>query len=187
VFDGKSAPYKEGDPTNPINRYGCIKVECEHIVEQGCQGATIVRPILMYGWHAPEGRANPATWIIDRLSRGEKIHLVTDVYENPLWSYHCAEAIWRLIRLGKTGIWHIAGKDVVNRYEFGKLVVQTFGLDLSLLHPVNSSFFPTIAPRPRNTSFLVERMRTELGMEPLSVLEGLEHMRALAKFSCTPC
>jgi len=180
VFDGKSAPYRESDPTNPINRYGCIKVECEHIVKQGCPEATIVRPILMYGWHAPEGRTNPATWIIDRLRRGEQIHLVTDVYENPLWSYHCAVAIWRLIQLGKTGTWHIAGKDIVNRYEFGKLVAQAFGLDPSLLHPVKSSFFPTIAPRPCNTSFVTDRMQGELGVEPLSVLDGLARMRAMA-------
>jgi dTDP-4-dehydrorhamnose reductase len=178
VFDGEAAPYAETAPTNPINRYGKIKVECETLVARMCPDAVIVRPILMYGWHAPEGRANPVTWLLARLGAGESTHLVTDVHENPLWSHHCAEAIWRILRLGKNGTFHIAGKDVMNRYEFGRLIAQVFGLDGSLLHPVQSSFFPAIAPRPRNTSFLTRRMQDELGMEPLSVREGLERMLA---------
>jgi len=179
VFDGRHAPYREGDSTNPMNRYGRIKVECEGIVRRMCPEALIVRPILMYGWHLPQGRANPVTWLIERLGRGEPTNLVTDVYENPLWSHHCAEVIWRAIQFDKTGTFHVAGKDIVNRYEFAKLVAAVFGLDASLLHPVDSSFFPAIAPRPKNTSFLTERMQGELGMEPLSLREGLERMRSL--------
>lgn len=181
VFDGKSAPYKEDDPTNPINKYGQIKVECEGIVRQQCPEALIVRPILMYGWQRPEARPNPVTWMIERLQRGETSCLVTDVYENPLWSYQCAEAIWRAIELEKTGIFHIAGKDIVNRYEFARMIAREFNLDASLIYPVDSSFFPTIAPRPRNTSFLTERMQAELGMAPLSLAEGLRRMRAEAR------
>lgn len=181
VFDGAAAPYREGDATNPINRYGRIKVECERLVARICPDAAIVRPILMYGWHGPEGRANPVTWLLDRLARREPTHLVTDVRENPLWSHQCAEAVWRILRLGKTGTFHIAGQDVVNRYELGQLVARVFGLDASLLHPVDSSFFPSIAPRPRNTSFLTERMQRELGLEPLSVGQGLDRMRASAR------
>ena len=47
VFDGKCAPYKEDDLTNPINRYGHIKVKCEEIVTRMCPEAIITRPILM--------------------------------------------------------------------------------------------------------------------------------------------
>ena len=180
VFDGRRAPYREGDPTDPVNQYGRIKVECEKLVMRLCPEAAIVRPILMYGWQPPHARTNPATWLIDRLCRGEPTHLVTDVYENPLWSYQCAEAIWRVIQRGKTGIFHVAGRDVVNRYEFAHRVAAVFGLDATLLHPVDSTFFPAIAPRPKNTSFLTERMQAELGMEPLSLSDGLERMRSLS-------
>lgn len=181
VFDGKSAPYKEDDPTNPINKYGQIKVECEGIVRQQCPEALIVRPILMYGWQRPEARPNPVTWMIGRLQRGETSYLVTDVYENPLWSYQCAEAIWRAIELEKTGLFHIAGKNVVNRHELAMSVARVFGLDGSLIRPVESSFFPQIAPRPRNTSLLTERMERELKLEPVTVSEGLKRMQAMGE------
>lgn len=181
VFDGNHAPYREDDATNPTNQYGRIKVECEKLVKRVGALATIVRPILMYGWHFPQGRTNPATWLIDRLTRGERTPMVTDVYENPLLSYHCAEAVWRIIRSGETVIFHIAGKDVVNRYELATMIAREFGLDASLVYPVDSSFFPDIAPRPHNTSFITERMQTDLGMAPLPLAEGLRRMRAQAR------
>ncbi len=187
VFDGTRAPYSERDATNPINRYGRIKAECESIVARSCPDAVIVRPILMYGWQHPQGRHNPVTWIIERLQRGEKLNLVTDVYENPLWSYQCAEAIWRTIQMGKNGVFHLAGKEVVNRYELARMVAQVFDLDSSLLNPVDSSFFPTIAPRPRNTSFVTERMQEELEMDPLPLFEGLIRMRLTAGLQVLLC
>lgn len=176
VFDGRRAPYRETDPTNPVNHYGRIKVECENLVARCCPEAAIVRPILMYGWQPPQARPNMVTWLLDRLRRGEPTHLVTDVRENPLWSGQCAEAIWRIVERGKTGIFHLAGRDVVNRYEFARTVAEVFGLDAALLNPVDSAFFPTIARRPKNTAFLTERMETELDLEPLSLVEGLHRM-----------
>lgn len=65
VFDGNAAPYREESPTNPINRYGRIKVECENLVRRVCPEAAIVRPILMYGWHTlPKGGPirSPGCW-----------------------------------------------------------------------------------------------------------------------------
>lgn len=67
----------------------------------------------------------------------------------------------------------------MNRFEFAKLVAEVFNLDSSLWHPVDSSFFPGIAPRPLNTSFLPERMQGELDIEPLSIYEGLMRMRSV--------
>lgn len=179
VFDGQHAPYRENDQMNPVNRYGRMKVECETLIKRRCPEAAIVRPILMYGWQPPQTRTNPVTWLLHRLTRSEPTYLVSDVYENPLWSCHCAQAIWRVIELAKAGIFHIAGGDVVNRYELAKAVAAVFGLDAALLHPVDSTFFPNIAPRPRNTSFLTERMQDELGMVPLSLVDGLSRMRSL--------
>lgn len=183
VFDGKVGLYREKDVTNPVNQYGRIKVECEKLVSRLCPEAAIVRPILMYGWPPPQARANPVIWLIDRLKKGEKTPLVTDVYENPLWAHHCAEVIWRIIGLGKSGIFHVAGQDVVNRYEFGRLTAEVFGLDASLLQPVGSTYFPAIAPRPKNTSFLTERMQAELGMVPVTLSNGLQRMRRQAQTS----
>lgn len=181
VFDGNKPPYREGDPFNPLNKYGHIKVECEKLVRETLEHFTIVRPILMYGWNHPVCRPNPATWIFEKLLRGETVHLVDDVHENPLYNLQCGHALWEIIKRKPGGVFHLAGGEIVNRYEFALSLAKVFGLDKSLLVPVQSSFFPSIAPRPKNTTFDTRRMEKELGIKPLTVEEGLLSMKSRMK------
>lgn len=67
---------------------------------------------------------------------------------------------------------------LLNRYEFALKVAKVFGLDVSLIRPVESSFFPSIAPRPKNTSFVTERVEQELELEPWDVERGLHSMKS---------
>lgn len=181
VFDGTKAPYRESDPFNPVNKYGHIKVECEKLVRETLERFTIVRPILMYGWNHGVCRPNPATWIFEKLLRGETVHLVDDVYENPLYNLQCGQALWEIVKRRIGGVFHFAGGEVVNRYEFALKLAEVFGLDKSLLVPVKSSFFPSIAPRPKDTTFDTRRMEKELSIKPLTVEEGLRSMKAHMK------
>ena len=178
VFDGEKAPYRETDPVRPINKYGQIKVECERLVAETLKNFSIVRPILMYGWNHVVCRPNPATWIFDKLMRGEAVQLVNDVFENPLYNLQCGEALWRIVEKKPSDVFHVAGGEVVNRYRFALKLADVFGLDRSLVQEVDSSFFRSIAPRPKNTSFVTTRMERELGVRALSVEEGLRHMKA---------
>ena len=181
VFDGKKAPYAEDAPPNPVNKYGRLKVECERLVQETLEKWTIVRPILMYGWNHPVCRPNPATWILEKLMRGEAVGLVDDVIENPLYNVQCGDALWALLKKRPQGVFHFAGGETANRYEFGRKIAEVFGLDASLLTRVKSSAFPDIAPRPPNTSFSTKRLARELGIEPMTLGEGLAHMKANAR------
>ena len=181
VFDGRNAPYRESDRVNPINAYGRIKLACERLVEATLDRPVIVRPILMYGWPHAFGRSNPVTWVVDALERGETIHVVDDVYENPLCNISAALAIWAILDRDINGIIHLAGRDVINRYELARMVARIFELDESRIRAVPSAFFPHIAPRPRNTSFVTTRMESELGVPPSTLEEGLRLMAARAR------
>lgn len=177
VFDGTAAPYRESDPTRPVNKYGHIKIECERLIQETLERFTIVRPILMYGWNHPASRPNPATWLIERLRRGEPVNMVDDVYENPLYNLQCGDVLWRVVEQKPTGIVHVAGADTVNRYKFARRLAAVFGLDASLIRAVDSAFFPDIARRPPDTSFVTDRMTYELGVKPLPLDQGLTLMR----------
>lgn len=178
VFDGKKAPYSEDDPPCPINNYGKIKLECEENIKNSNLRYLLVRPILMYGWNNKNERLNPVTWLLNKLQNREKVNMVTDVYENPLLNHHCAEIIWTLVRLNKEGLYHIGGRDVVNRYEFAKLIAEVFELKSEdLIFPVTSDFFPDIAPRPKNTSYDTEKLSKELNIKPLGLKDGLLYMK----------
>ena len=176
VFDGSNAPYRESDPVNPINAYGRIKLACERLVEQTVDRHVIARPIVMYGWPHAMGRPNPVTWVIDALERGETIRVVDDIYENPLYNINAAHAIWAILDSDIGGVIHLAGRDVVSRYDFARMVARIFGLDETRIRPVPSASFPEIAPRPRNTSFVTTRMASEVGVPPLALEEGLQLM-----------
>ena len=176
VFDGSKAPYRESDPVNPINAYGRIKLACEQLVARTLDRHVIARPILMYGWPHAMGRPNPVTWVIDALGRGETIHVVNDVYENPLHNMRAALAIWAILGSDIGGVVHLAGRDVISRYELARAVVRMFALDESRVREVTSAYFPEIAPRPRNTSFVTTRMESELGVAPSTLEEGLRLM-----------
>lgn len=178
VFDGQRAPYRETDPVCPVNKYGRLKVECERLVTETLERWSILRPILMYGWNHPFNRSNPATWLRDKLSRGEAVSMVDDVWENPLYNVSCARAVWAAVAKRPSGVFHLAGKDAVNRYQFALRLAAEFGLDASLITRVSSKAFPSIAPRPPDTTFDTARMRKVLGVKPMTLAEGLAAMKA---------
>ena len=132
----------------------------------------------MYGSNHGVNRPNPATWMYEKLMRGETLHVVSDIYENPLYNIQCSQALWEILRRKTGGIVHLAGAETVNRHGFALKLASVFGLDKNLIVPVESSYFPEIAPRPRNTSFVTERMSRELGLKPLTVEQGLKLMKA---------
>jgi len=179
VFDGKAAPYREEDRVNPLNNYGKLKVECERMITAQLKDFLIVRPILMYGWNHERERKNLVTFLLERLPRPGIVHMVNDVLENPLSSYQCADAIWTLIEMMKRGVYHIAGHDIVNRYEYALTIADIFDLEAEKIEPVESSFFDDIALRPHNTSYSTEKIERELGFKPLGLKEGLRHLKEL--------
>lgn len=179
VFDGESPLYSETDPLRPVNYYGQLKVEAEEWVESSGLKYAIVRPILMYGWPYPGGRDNPVTWWLRSLENAEQLKIVDNVYSKPLLATACAEAIWAIIQNDRTGLYHIAGADYLSLYEFALLTARVFGLSRDLVQPVPDTYFSSVlAPRPRDTSYSTEKMERELHLKPVTVLDGLKHMRA---------
>lgn len=178
VFDGRTPFYSETAPVNPINYYGQLKVEAENIVRKSGVPWSIVRPILMYGWPYQGERDNPVVWWVCSLENGKPIKVVDNVFNKPLPVWSCAEVIWEMIRQNRTGIYHVAGRDHLSLYQFALQVAEVFDLDARLITPVPDSYFPEIAPRPRDTSFDTSKMENELGVNPIGVKEGLIRMKS---------
>lgn len=177
VYDGEHPPYDENKSPNPLDIYGRTKVESESAVLKSNLHYCILRLITMYGWPQPGGRANPVTWVIDSLKKGQKINVVGDIYNNHLWAGQAADVIWKIIKENISGIYNIAGADCISRYDLALKVAKVFGLDKSLINPVSSDFFKDIAKRPKNTCFNTSKMEKDLGIKPLSVDEGLRLMK----------
>jgi len=177
VFDGITPFYSEVAPVNPINYYGQLKVEAENIVLNSSIQGVIVRPILMYGWPYPGERDNPVVWWIRSLESGKGIKVVDNVFSKPLSVWSCVEAVWAIVERGASGIYHVAGRDHISLYQFALLTAEVFNLNTDLIEPVPDSYFPEIAPRPRDTSFDTTKLEEELGWKPVGVKEGLLSMK----------
>jgi dTDP-4-dehydrorhamnose reductase len=178
VFSGDEAPYSEASEMRPLSLYGQLKREAEIVFLESDDRWSVVRPILMYGWPLHGQRTNPVAFTVSQLRAKQELKMVNDVWENPLYNIHCAEAIWQVMKKEVPGVMHLAGQTRLNRYELAVATAKAFRLDPDLIKEVDSSFFPTLAPRPRDTTFRVDRMIERLGMQPLSLNEGLKRMAA---------
>lgn len=177
VFDGKKDIYGEEDKPHPINFYGKTKYQSEKLVQKSGLPWTIVRPITMYGWPPKGARANPVTWVLESLKNGDKLKIVDDVYLNPLYNHDLAKVLWKIIINDERGIFHIAGSEVLNRYQWALKVTEVFNLDKSLITPVKSSYFDgKIASRPSQTIYSIEKIVKLFKFKPKNIKQGLEAM-----------
>ncbi len=177
VYDGNKPPFNEKAIRHPIDYYGMTKVTSEEDIQKSRIPAVIVRLMTMYGWHDKSQRYNPVTWMIDELRKNHKMNVVSDIYNNHLYVGQAVDAVLQIIKLHKWNeIYNIAGKDCISRYQLALKVADIFSLEKKLISPVKSSFFKTIAPRPKNTCFKTTKMEKELKVTPLSIREGLHLM-----------
>jgi dTDP-4-dehydrorhamnose reductase len=173
VYDGNKPPYNEKSPRNPINYYGKLKVMEEDFVISKLTDYVIIRPILMYGWNDPLERLNPLTWQLNLQKENKEILLVDDIFSNPLLSNDCAKIILQIIKENQTGVFNVAGSEILSRYEFGLKIAEKTDYPLSKIKPVPNSYFKEIAPRPKNTSFDISKIQKLLNYNPQNANDGL--------------
>lgn len=177
VFDGNHSPYAEYSKKNPINIYGKIKSLADDIIEKSNCKWMIIRPILLYGWPYPTGRQNWATKIIKALKDDKELKLVDDSFSQPTYAKDVAKAIWYLIKEEKWNeTFHVATNKRVSIYDFGKTVAEVFELDQTKIKPALLSDFKSIAPRPIDTCFNVDKLNAA-GFSLSGITEGLKKMR----------
>jgi dTDP-4-dehydrorhamnose reductase len=180
VYGGENPPYAEEAPLDPINIYGELKAEGERLTKSmGKDKQMIIRPILLFGWNAPDHRPNPVSWQLDRLKKGEHTTIVDDKYSNPILVQDCAKATWSAIEKKCWGqSFNLGGPEKMSRYDFALKVCHVFGFKKSLISPVKSSAFKELAPRPNDTTFNITKMQKVLGIKPLYMEAALEWMKA---------
>lgn len=173
VFDGNKGNYLETDEPNPISFYGLTKLEAERIASTSPRSLTI-RTSVLYGWHPT--KLNFATWVLKGLREGQVLKVVNDHINSPTFADNLADAIRKAIEHDAQGILHVAGSERISRFGFARKVAKQFGLDGSLLSPVEMKDLNWIARRPRDSSLNVGKAEKELGIELLGVERGLEEM-----------
>ncbi|MGE5111830.1 MAG: dTDP-4-dehydrorhamnose reductase [Acidobacteriaceae bacterium] len=154
VFDGKAGPYSEESETNPINVYGKSKREGEVAVANACPDALIVRTTGVFGFD--EKGKNFLYSLRRALLSGEPFRVPSDQISTPTYNADLATAIIALVAAGATGIFHVAGPELVSRLEFAQRAAAVMGLNASRIEGLSTAELGQIAPRP-----LLAGLRTE--------------------------
>ncbi|MFN8290552.1 MAG: SDR family oxidoreductase [Chitinophagaceae bacterium] len=172
VFDGVKGMYKEDDIPGPVNYYGGTKLAAEDLVKEYPGGWSIIRTILVYGPPLP-GRPNLLSIVKEKLERGEAYPAVDDQYRTPTYAGDLAKGIMNVAEQQQTGLFHIAGKDLLTPYEMACRAAVFLQRDPSLIRKVTAATFKEPAKRPSRTGFDLTKARTVLGYEPVSFETGL--------------
>lgn len=170
VFDGEKGPYREDDAPNPLGHYAWTKLEGERITAF-TPDHLIIRTTGVYS--ADPDSLNFVMQLIKRLGAGESMRVPKDQYGNPTLADNLAEGIMALLALGKTGIYNVAGSDFMDRYSFALLIADLFGLDKTLVSPIDTQSLGQKAKRPLRAGLVVEKIEKEGGIKMVGAREGL--------------
>ena len=177
VFQGDRGGYREHETARPINHYAASKLAGEVQARRYLPAALVVRTTI-YGWNARD-KQSLAEWIREGLMQGQTLPLFTDVFFTPILANDLADALFDLIDLKATGIYHVAGSERCSKYAFGKILAEVFGLDPSEIRQVSVAQADLAAPRPRDPSLCVDKAQVALGRPLPDVRQGLMRFKAL--------
>ncbi len=173
IFDGTSGPYDEEAMPNPLGFYGRSKLASENALKLSPLGYAIVRTMVLYG-QALQVKPNFVTWLIDQLQKGNPVRIVTDQYGNTTLADELANAIWEIVQQEAVGLFHIASRDVVDRFTFSRMIADVFDLDAQLISPITTPELNQKAPRPLQSGLIVSKAMETLGLELSDSRQALE-------------
>lgn len=177
IFDGLNGPYDELAEPHPISYYGACKLEAEQIVAKLRTPWAILRTILVFGIIDKGSRSNVVLWVKNNLEQGKTIHVVNDQFRTPTLAEDMAQGCILAAMKGATGIYNIAGPEMMSIYELAIRVADFFQLDKSLILPSDSSGINQPAKRPPRTGLNIEKACRELGYTPHSFSESLSLLK----------
>lgn len=178
VFDGLSGPYSEEDIPNPINEYGRQKLGSEKIVST-IDNSLILRITVVYGWE--RNGKNFVERLVRNLIEGNRVKVPIDQIGSPTYVKNIADATFELVDKNVTGLFHLTGKNLVDRCTFAREVAEVFGLNDGLIVPVPTKELGQKAKRPLNAGMKVDKIEKFIETKLLGYKEGLKRMKGERK------
>jgi dTDP-4-dehydrorhamnose reductase len=187
IFDGtKAAPYREGDPINPIGAYGRSKAEGDALIREAQPRHVIQRTSWVF---SPFGRNFVKTMI--RLgSKSPQLRIVADQRGCPTSAADLSRALIAVctaVTSNKTGFgtYHVANSGATTWYDLAVTIFETLaarGERVPEIIPITTAEYPTKAARPANSVLDCTLLRDTFGITLRPWREALDEcMGELAK------
>jgi dTDP-4-dehydrorhamnose reductase len=134
VFNGsRKIPWKETDPTDPLNAYGASKRAGESLLKMWCQRYFIFRVTGLYGVAGSSGKGGNFVQTMLRMAReNRKIRVVDDQILTPTYTMDLARKVWEVIRTGQYGIYHCTNAGECSWYEFADQIFKQSRINANL-------------------------------------------------------
>jgi len=173
VFDGTDGPYAEDARPHPISVYGRIKLELESRLLE--LGHTVIRTTTVFGREEPPPK-NFVLRLVASLGDGSVVRVPSDQISTPTYAEDLARAAVRIAQ-GGSGVWHVAGPDLVGRAELAFRVAAVFGLPTQGIRPVPTLELQQAAARPLRGGLLCQRFEVAFGPAGRPLEDALEDLR----------
>ncbi len=178
VYDGnKATPYSEKDKPHPINYYGKTKLIAEKVIEALDLDYIIARTAVLFGVSKSHDKIPFPIWVAEQLKANKKIRVVIDQYNNPTLTNNLAETLISLYEKDRSGLFNVAGKNTISRYEFAKTVANEFGLNEKLITPITTSELNQPAKRPQKVALNVSKAEKAAKVTMLTITEAVKKFR----------
>jgi len=176
VFDGHSSKYAETDSPGPLNAYATGKVRSEKSVAGANPNALTIRSYF-YGY-SPSGTRSLLEWVLVRAQSGDEVPGFTDSYFSPISVDDFADALDVAITNDITGLLHLGSSDRISKYNFAKIVMESYDCDMSLLKPITVDDLGLKADRARDTSLNIALLERIWGKSVPTVADGISRIAA---------
>lgn len=172
IFNGVKGNYSENNRPDPINVYGMTKYLGElALLESQFPDDVIIRTTILYGGIKTDFVRN----IVHKLQQEETFTIPKTLFGNPTYVPHLADAVMNICENRCIPrIIHVAGKEILSRYELALSVANIWGLDVNKIIATND--IPGAAFRPRMAGMSL-KLAEKCGVPLYSVYKGLELLK----------
>jgi dTDP-4-dehydrorhamnose reductase len=128
VFDGRNQePYREEDPTAPLQAYGRTKLDGERAVIAAHPSALVVRTSTLFGTNR-RGGSNYIAAVLARATAAPALEVVRLPVSSPTYAPDLGRGILRLLDAGAAGLVHVVNSGGCSRLELATEAVRLAGL-----------------------------------------------------------
>lgn len=169
VYSGDGQrPYREEDPTGPLNVYGASKLAGDQALLGSGAAALIFRTSWVYGTHGH----NFLRTMLRLFRERDEVRVVDDQIGSPTWSRLIAEVTAQV--LGRVlagnldpaqarGVYHLSGGGQTSWHGFARAILDQSGLTCRLV-PILTQDYPTPARRPAYSVLDNSKLATDWGL-----------------------
>jgi dTDP-4-dehydrorhamnose reductase len=136
--------YYEHDQPQPGGTYARSKAAGEAAAAAACRRLIIARIAWLFG----PGGVNFPTKIAEAADKHGALRVINDEFGNPTYAPDAADAMVRLLELGRTGIFHLVNEGVASRMELAQAVLAGSGRSYIPVTPIAAAEWQRAAPPP---------------------------------------